>query len=115
MPDVRRCAQEGCRAFALRGDDKCFFHSERTQEAHGAAVRKGGQNSRRKFRTPTNIEDCRELLAETVIGMMRGKIPSRRGQPIVTALKAILHTFELQELRRTNDLIEGRNHAEQSQ
>lgn len=105
----QECSHSGCKARRLADSESCIFHDPRYADQGKAAREKGGRNSHRRFKPPESVEDCRQLLGQTAIGMLTGKIPSRRGQPIIAALRAVLHCFELGELKRASDLLEGKS------
>lgn len=66
-----RCAMEGCRAYALKGDQYCFTHSDSKaiQTKRDKARIKGGYAKSRKEITDVelkSVEDVRKLIDETI-------------------------------------------------
>jgi len=112
MADNRTCIHAGCRARPLADSEACVFHDPRYAEQGNIARTAGGKNSQRGRKPPANITEVREALAEVATDMRRGKLSAKAGQIIVCALRSVLHGFEVEELKRANDLVGRKPHAE---
>lgn len=105
MADARKCAHEPCKARLLRDSQFCLFHSPAFADQGKVARQKGGKNSHRHRKPPANITEVREALAEVATEVRSGKLSAKAGQIVVAALRAVLHGFEVEELKRANDLV----------
>lgn len=105
---------EKCSAYAVKGDDYCFAHSEKHKEEYNEAIHKGGKSLKRSYieQPPIllrNQEDIVYLIEQTVNDMRANKISTKMASItaiyVNLALKAIPLALTEKERIRTNKMI----------
>lgn len=98
-----------CNAFAIKGDDYCFFHSEKQQKARSEAVMKGGKSLKRSYGNSepviiSNAGDVVRLLEDTINDLRQNKISNKSANTIGFLASNTMKAF-LQKRKEENDKI----------
>ena len=99
-----RCERPGCKAYALRDDTYCFFHSDQTAERRKLASRSGGS----KLKKPVirhdieTISDVRGVLVDTLQELQGADIPDllSKIRVIIYLCTALAKVIELERLEK---------------
>lgn len=63
-----KCAKTGCKSYAMKDDEFCFWHSPKTAERRRKAGKKGGSKGKLPVQNVDirSIEDVKHILAEAI-------------------------------------------------
>lgn len=105
-PDKTRC-----KGYAVRGDDYCFFHSEKYRKLRKEAVLKGGNSLKRNYGKSDEIiiscsTDVLKLLEQTINDLRQVKTSVKIANTIGYLSGIALKAIEQSDLEKRMEILE---------
>lgn len=100
-----------CNGFAVKGDDYCFFHSAKHQEARKEAVLKGGNSLKRNYGKDGEIKiscssEVLNLLEQTINDLRQGKTSVKIANALGYLSGIALRAIEQTDLEKRLEVLE---------